>query len=160
MRCWQDIEHYGLRIWFTDPDTGSILHLSRSWPRSEQENSPAATRRLFSFQAGALAGGQIVSQAAKRSADGELLLATRNRLSSVVPLSPDARQMLSAPLRQPGIVALREYLRQRPPPAYGLLIRSITYLFCRSLSVFRSVGIAAARRWMRRSLAAKVKIIC
>lgn len=90
MRCWQDIEHYGLRIWFTDPDTGSILHLSRSWPRSEQENSPAATRRLFSFQAGALAGGQIVSQAAKRSADGELLLATRNRLSSVVPLSPDA----------------------------------------------------------------------
>ncbi|EGI35923.1 YehQ protein product [Escherichia coli TA271] len=150
MRCWQDIEHYGLRIWFTDPDTGSILHLSRSWPRSEQENSPAATRRLFSFQAGALAGGQIVSQAAKRSADGELLLATRNRLSSVVPLSPDAWQMLSAPLRQPGIVALREYLRQRPPPAYGLLIRSITYLFCRSLSVFRSVGIAAARRWMRR----------
>ncbi|CSQ21967.1 SWIM zinc finger [Shigella sonnei] len=115
MRCWQDIEHYGLRIWFTDPDTGSILHLSRSWPRSEQENSPAATRRLFSFQAGALAGGQIVSQAAKRSADGELLLATRNRLSSVVPLSPDAWQMLSAPLRQPGIVALREYLRQRPP---------------------------------------------
>ncbi|HRM42671.1 MAG TPA: hypothetical protein PLO11_22150, partial [Escherichia coli] len=106
---------YGLRIWFTDPDTGSILHLSRSWPRSEQENSPAATRRLFSFQAGALAGGQIVSQAAKRSADGELLLATRNRLSSVVPLSPDAWQMLSAPLRQPGIVALREYLRQRPP---------------------------------------------
>lgn len=90
MRCWQDIEHYGLRIWFTDPDTGSILHLSRSWPRSEQENSPAATRRLFSFQAGALAGGQIVSQAAKRSADGELLFATRNRLSSVVPLSPDA----------------------------------------------------------------------
>ncbi|CTW52223.1 SWIM zinc finger family protein [Escherichia coli] len=115
MRCWQDIEHYGLRIWFTDPDTGSILHLSRSWPRSEQENSPAATRRLFSFQAGALAGGQIVSQAAKRSADGELLLATRNRLSSVVPLSPDAWQMLSVPLRQPGIVALREYLRQRPP---------------------------------------------
>lgn len=96
-------------------DTGSILHLSRSWQRSEQENSPAATRRLFSFQAGALAGGQIVSQAAKRSADGELLLATRNRLSSVVPLSPDAWQMLSAPLRQPGIVALREYLRQRPP---------------------------------------------
>ena len=62
-------------------------------------------------------GGQIVSQAAKRSADGELLLATRNRLSSVVPLSPDAWQMLSAPLRQPGIVALREYLRQRPPAA-------------------------------------------
>ena len=93
MRCWQDIEQYGLRIWFTDPDTGSILHLSRSWPRSEQENAPAAKRRLFSFQAGALAGGKI----------------------SVVPLSPDAWQMLSAPLRQPGIVALREYLRQRPP---------------------------------------------
>ena len=49
VRCWQDIEQYGLRIWFTDPDTGSILHLSRSWQRSEQENSPAATRRLFSF---------------------------------------------------------------------------------------------------------------
>lgn len=115
MRCWQDFQQYGLRIWFTDPDTGSILYLSRCWPRSEQENAPAATRRLFSFQAGALAGGQIVSQAARRSAEGELLLATRNRLSSVVPLSPDAWQMLSAPLRQPGIAALREYLRQRPP---------------------------------------------
>lgn len=115
MRCWQDFQQYGLRIWFTDPDTGSILHLSRCWPRSEQENAPAATRRLFSFQAGALAGGQIVSQAARRSAEGELLLATRNHLSSVVPLPPDAWQMLSAPLRQPGIAALREYLRQRPP---------------------------------------------
>ncbi|MEC9495504.1 MULTISPECIES: SWIM zinc finger family protein [Escherichia] len=115
MRCWQDFQQYGLRIWFTDPDTGSILHLSRCWPRSEQENAPAATRRLFSFKAGALAGGQIVSQAARRSAEGELLLGTRNRLSSVVPLSPDAWQMLSAPLRQPGIAALREYLRQRPP---------------------------------------------
>lgn len=150
MRCWQDIEHYGLRIWFTDPDTGSILHLSRSWPRSEQENSPAATRRLFSFQAGALAGGQIVSQAAKRSADGELLLATRNRLSSVVPLSPDAWQMLSAPLRQPGIVALREYLRQRPPACIRPLNQVDNLFILRSLSVFRSVGIAAARRWMRR----------
>lgn len=105
-------EEWDPAIWLEEL---GILHLSRSWPRSEQENSPAATRRLFSFQAGALAGGQIVSQAAKRSADGELLLATRNRLSSVVPLSPDAWQMLSAPLRQPGIVALREYLRQRPP---------------------------------------------
>ena len=128
MRCWQDIEQYGLRIWFTDPDTGSILHLSRSWPRSEQENAPAAKRRLFSFQAGALAGGQIVSQAAKRSADGELLLATRNRLSSVVPLSPDAWQMLSAPLRQPGIVALREYLRQRPPACIPWIRQHLSYL--------------------------------
>ena len=115
MRCWQDIE----ALWFTHlvlpiPTPAVFCTFQRSWPRSEQENSPAATRRLFSFQAGALAGGQIVSQTAKRSADGELLLATRNRLSSVVPLSPDARQMLSAPLRQPGIVALREYLRQRP----------------------------------------------
>ncbi len=58
MRCWQDIEQYGLRIWFTDPDTGSILHLSRSWPRSEQKTLPA-TRRLFSFQAGALAVGKL-----------------------------------------------------------------------------------------------------
>lgn len=39
----------------------------------------------------------------------------RQLRASVVPLSPDAWQMLSAPLRQPGIVALREYLRQRPP---------------------------------------------
>lgn len=44
--------------------------------------------------------------------------------------------MLSAPLRQLGIVALREYLRQRPPPAYGLLIRSITLFIRRSLSVY------------------------
>ncbi|MED9680231.1 SWIM zinc finger family protein [Escherichia coli] len=145
MRCWQDIEQYGLRIWFTDPDTGSILHLSRSWQRSEQENSPAATRRLFSFQAGALAGGQIISQAAKRSADGELLLATRNRLSSVVPLSPDAWQMLSAPLRQPGIVALREYLRQRPPACIRP-INQVDNLFILPIAECISLGWDSSRQ--------------
>ncbi|EEY5728897.1 SWIM zinc finger family protein [Escherichia coli] len=145
MRCWQDIEQYGLRIWFTDPDTGSILHLSRSWQRSEQENSPAATRRLFSFQAGALAGGQIVSQAAKRSADGELLFATRNRLSGVVPLSPDAWLMLSAPLRQPGIVALREYLRQRPPACIRP-INQVDNLFILPIAECISLGWDSSRQ--------------
>ncbi|MEK0011106.1 SWIM zinc finger family protein [Escherichia albertii] len=145
MRCWQDNQQYGLRIWFSDPDTGSILHLSRSWPRSEQQNSPAATRRLFSFQAGALAGGQIVSQAARRSAEGELLLGTRNRLSSLVPLSPDAWQMLSAPLRQPGISALQEYLRSRAPACIRPL-NQVDNLFILPVSECLSLGWDSTRQ--------------
>ena len=62
MRSWQDNHRYGLRIWFSDPDTGSIMHLSRSWPLEERAQSPLWQRRLFSFQAGALAGGQIITQ--------------------------------------------------------------------------------------------------
>ncbi|EQV91307.1 hypothetical protein G893_02648 [Escherichia coli KOEGE 71 (186a)] len=145
MRCWQDFQQYGLRIWFSDPDTGSILHLSRSWLRSEQEKAPAATRRLFTFQAAALAGGQIVSQAARRSAEGELLLGTRNRLSSVVPLSPDAWQMLGAPLRQPGIVALREYLCQRPPACIRPL-NQVDNLFILPVAECLSLGWDSSRQ--------------
>ena len=145
MRCWQDFQQYGLRIWFSDPDTGSILHLSRSWSRSEQEKAPAATRRLFTFQAAALAGGQIVSQAARRSAEGELLLGTRNRLSSVVPLSPDAWQMLGAPLRQPGIVALREYLCQRPPACIRPL-NQVDNLFILPVAECLSLGWDSSRQ--------------
>jgi hypothetical protein len=115
MRCWQDRQQYGLRIWFSDPDTGNILHLTRGWPLAEQAQSPAWTRRLFTFQAGSLAGGKIISRAARRRADGELALETRHRLSSCVPLTPDAWRQLPAPLRQPGVAALRDYLRQRPP---------------------------------------------
>ncbi|EFB2826228.1 SWIM zinc finger family protein [Escherichia sp. 93.0816] len=145
MRCWQDFQQYGLRIWFSDPDTGSILHLSRSWSRSEQEKAPAATRRLFTFQAAALAGGQIVSQAARRSAEGELLLGTRNRLSSVVPLSPDAWQMLGSPLRQPGIVALREYLCQRPPACIRPL-NQVDNLFILPVAECLSLGWDSSRQ--------------
>lgn len=31
MCCWQDIEYYGLCIWFIDFDIGSILYFLCSW---------------------------------------------------------------------------------------------------------------------------------
>ncbi|HHS9878478.1 SWIM zinc finger family protein [Klebsiella aerogenes] len=115
MRCWQDSQRYGLRIWYCDPDTGNILQLSRSWPLAERIQIPVWQRRIFSFQASALAGGQIISQAARRTANGELLLGSRQRLSSNVPLTADAWRLLAPPLRQPGVSALRQHLRDRPP---------------------------------------------
>jgi hypothetical protein len=114
MRGWQDNQQYGLRLWFSDPDTGSILHLSHRWPLAERAQNPLWQRRLFTFQAGILAGGQIITRSARRTAGGELLLGARQRLSSSLPLTEDAWLLLSAPLRQPGAAALREYLRQRP----------------------------------------------
>ena len=115
MRCWQDNYRYGLRVWFSDPDTGSILHLSQSWPLAEQAQSPAWQRRLSGFQAGTLAGGQVIAQAARRNAHGGVILGSRPRTNGSVPLTPDAWRLLDAPLRQPGVAALRDYLRQRPP---------------------------------------------
>lgn len=115
MLNWQDSQHYGIRIWFTDPDTGSILHLSRQWPLAEQTTSPAWRRRLAGFQASMLAGGQIIAQSARRHADGELQLQARARFNSVVPLSLAAWDLPDSPLCQPGVVALRRYLHQRAP---------------------------------------------
>lgn len=115
MRSWQDSQRYGLRIWYCDPDTGNILQLSRSWPLAEREQHPVWQRRIFSFQAGALAGGQIISQSARRTANGELLLGSRQRLNSHVPLTAEAWGLLTPPLRQPGVSALRQHLQARPP---------------------------------------------
>ncbi|WP_421504445.1 SWIM zinc finger family protein [Erwinia rhapontici] len=115
MECWQDDQHYAVRIWFTDPDTGSVLHLSRQWPLAEQQNAPGWQRRIAGFQASILAGGQIISQAAQRDARGELHLAARDRLTSVAPLTPSAWEMPEFPLCQPGVEALRHHLQQRPP---------------------------------------------
>lgn len=115
MQCWQNALHYGVRIWFTDPDTGSVLHLSRQWPLAEQENAPGWQRRIAGFQADMLAGGQIISQAAQRDARGELHLSARDRLNAVAPLTPSAWAMTDSPLSQPGVVALREHLLHRPP---------------------------------------------
>lgn len=145
MRSWQNNRQYGLRIWFSDPDTGSILHLSHSWPLAERVQSPAWQRRLFTFQAGALAGGQIISQSARRNANGELLLGTRHRLSSNVPLTPDAWLMLNAPLRQPGVAALREYLHQRAPACVRPL-NQVDNLFILPIEACLAVGWDAARQ--------------
>ncbi|MBD8213128.1 SWIM zinc finger family protein [Erwinia persicina] len=115
MQSWQNEQHYGVRIWFTDPDTGSVLHLSRQWPLAEQENAPGWQRRIAGFQADMLAGGQIISQAAQRDAKGELHLSARDRLNAVAPLTPAAWAIPDIPLCQPGVVALRQYLLHRPP---------------------------------------------
>lgn len=115
MECWQDDHHYAVRIWFTDPDTGSVLYLLRQWPLAEQQNAPGWQRRIAGFQASILAGGQIISQAAQRDARGELHLAARDRLSTVAPLTPTAWEMPGFPLCQPGVEALRHHLLQRQP---------------------------------------------
>lgn len=115
MECWQDDHHYAVRIWFTDPDTGSVLHLSRQWPLAEQQSTAGWQRRIAGFQASILAGGQIISQAAQRDARGELHLATHDRLSTVAPLTHSAWEMPESPLCQPGVAALRHHLLQRHP---------------------------------------------
>ena len=115
MESWQNDRHYGVIIWFTDPDTGSVMHLSRQWPVAEQQNTPGWQRRIAGFQAEMLAGGQIISQAAQRDARGELHLNARDRLHTVAPLTPAAWEMPDFPLCQPGAAALRRFLLQRQP---------------------------------------------
>ncbi|MFU2171407.1 SWIM zinc finger family protein [Klebsiella grimontii] len=145
MRGWQDNQQYGLRLWFSDPDTGSILHLSHRWPLAERAQNPLWQRRLFTFQAGILAGGQIITRSARRTAGGELLLGARQRLSSSLPLTEDAWLLLSAPLRQPGAAALREYLRQRPP-AWVRPLNQVDNLFILPVEACLAVGWDAARQ--------------
>ena len=53
--------------------------------------------------------------------------------------------MLSAPLRQPGVAALREYLRQRPP-AWVRPLNQVDNLFILPVDACLAVGWDAARQ--------------
>ena len=115
MKSAQDTEHYSAQLWFIDPDTGSLLHITRQWPLAEQTNIPLERRRIANAQIATLAGGQVVAQGAYRTAKGELKLESRARRTSTAPLSPQAWDIPQVTQCPASIRALRQHLRQRLP---------------------------------------------
>lgn len=120
MDCWRDDDGDGARIVFADPDTQAACVLERSWPRGAgdpDEQGQLLNRRLAGHPLRQLAGGQLVTRAARRRANASLELGTQARQTSVLGLSPTAWDGLRAPLRFDTLQALLEHLRSRAPEA-------------------------------------------
>lgn len=112
-----------VRVLLANLDTGDVLALDRSYdadptgPGGAQLPTAAslATRRLASTTLQALATGHIVTQAAVRRANDELLIRSNLRgTSSVTPQNGDFA-MLSGSRRFNAFAALSDHLRTRPP---------------------------------------------
>lgn len=108
-----------VRLLLANLDTGDVLALDRRYEAEPGGQLPQAkdllTRRLASTTLQALATGHIVTQAAVRRANDELLIRGNLRgTSSVTPQNGDF-SMLSGSRRFTAFGALIDHLRTRPP---------------------------------------------
>ena len=115
--CWRDDAGTGAAVVFADPDTQAACVLERAWPRAEggSDDTDLLNRRVAGHPLRLLAGGQVVTRAAKRRANASVELGTQARQTSVLALSPAAWDDLRSPLRFDALDALLQHLRTRPP---------------------------------------------
>ncbi|MFZ6658767.1 SWIM zinc finger family protein [Undibacterium sp. TJN19] len=118
---WRDDISEGVSLVFADPDTQAVSVLERAWPLAKDAKEASADissllqRRLAGLSVKLLAGGQVITRAARRRANACLELGANARQTSVLPLSPKSFDDLVAPLKFSQLGTLRDYLRQRPP---------------------------------------------
>jgi hypothetical protein len=116
-QLWADDETEGARLVFADPDTLAVTVIDRSWPKPKpgEAGIPIIARRIAGQPLAKLAAGQVVTNGARRRANGALEIAPGARQSNVLPMSPKSWDDLGAPLWQPSAPALRAYLLDAAP---------------------------------------------
>ncbi len=116
-QLWADDEMEGARLVFADPDTLAVTVIDRSWPKPKAGEAGVAikARRIAGQPVEKLAASQVVTNGARRRANGALEIAAGARQSNVLPMSPKAWADLGAPLWQPSAPALRDYLLNAAP---------------------------------------------
>ncbi|KWN56845.1 hypothetical protein [Burkholderia ubonensis] len=120
VELWADEAEEGASVLFADPDTQTVMVLTRNWPRAADvvaggRAPDLAGRRVAGFPLRQIAAGQVVTKAATRRANGALDIAAGVRQTGVLPLSPKSWDDLVAPLRQSSIAALVAHLRDALP---------------------------------------------
>ena len=120
VELWADDAEEGASVLFADPDTQTVMVLTRNWPRAADVAAGGrapdlAGRRVAGFPLRQIAAGQVVTKTAKRRANGAVDIAAGIRQTGVLPLSPTSWDDLVAPIRQPGIAALVAHLRDALP---------------------------------------------
>ncbi|UQO38826.1 hypothetical protein [Burkholderia cepacia] len=120
VELWADDAEEGASVLFADPDTQTVMVLTRNWPRAADVAAGGrapdlAGRRVAGFPLRQIAAGQVVTKTAKRRANGAVDISAGVRQTGVLPLSPTAWDDLVAPIRQPGIAALVAHLRDALP---------------------------------------------
>jgi hypothetical protein len=122
-RIERDGDQRRARLVLADVDTGTRFVLSHAWAvaaNTQDEAELANTQRLApSVRLGALASGQLLSQHAKRRADGSLLIAkARSNQNSLLPQSGDWSN-LKPPLCFERLVDVRQEKHAHPLPQTG-----------------------------------------
>ncbi|AYZ64539.1 hypothetical protein EGY31_14330 [Burkholderia multivorans] len=120
VELWADEAEEGASVLFADPDTQTVMALTRNWPRAADVAAGGrapdlAGRRVAGFPLRQIAAGQVVTKAATRRANGALDIAAGVRQTGVLPLSPKSWDDLVAPIRQSSVAALVAHLRDALP---------------------------------------------
>lgn len=117
-RYWADEQHEGTSLIYTDPDSLALMVIERQWPKNNDLQGaapPIDSRRIAGHPVKKLAACQVITNAAKRRANGALDIASGKQYTSVLPLSSRSWELLGEPLRQPSAVALKRHLQQAVP---------------------------------------------
>ena len=117
-RYWADEQQEGVKLIFTDPDSQALMVIERQWPKNSGPQgmaTPIGSRRVAGHSVKKLAASQVITNAAKRRANGALDIASGKQYTSVLPLSSRAWELLGGPLRQPDAAALKRHLQQVLP---------------------------------------------
>lgn len=138
----------GARLIFADPATAAVTVVERSWSKAVADG---AARRMGGQTLARLASSQVVSNRAKRRANGRIELPTAARSLSVLQLAPGAWDSLQPPLRQPDAAALRRHLLGALPD-FVRPVQAIEHMYV--LPVTRVAGVAwdAARQVLHAQL--------
>ncbi|SET20958.1 SWIM zinc finger family protein [Thorsellia anophelis] len=118
-KLWSDEQHEGVKLLFIDPDTHAVLNLIKQWPKIEDDESgyknTLSTRKLAGTSLNKLASSQVITNAAKRLANGMIEFKSNKQNTTILPLSPTSWDLLGEPIRQPSANALCSYLNQSNP---------------------------------------------
>jgi hypothetical protein len=137
------------QVFLADPDSGTVLVLARTWTYADGEDpdaGPALARRTVMPRVtlGALARGQVVTRAAKRRANLELVV---GGLASHTSVTPSAGEFAGLPraLLVDSFAELRASLRARPPRMLRPRVLADGIVVLRVAEV-RSVAYSAAQQ--------------
>ncbi|QBC45921.1 hypothetical protein [Iodobacter fluviatilis] len=146
----RDDQNESVQIIFCDPDTLALMVIEHEWPHSEP-STPILQRRLLSQPLHKIMQSQIVTQAAKRHANGTLSIANTARHSNILPMMHDAWQQIAHPLRHPNAQSLQRWLQQADP-AFAQPQQVVSQLYLLPVTEILAWGWDASSQTLRASL--------
>lgn len=122
-RVWGDADSHHVALYLADPDTSTVLVLSRRWPAGEV---PMARRNILKgIRLDSLARGQLVTRAAKRRANRSLSIGqSRVAQHACYAQSGDWEELFREPLINSDFALLRERLRAQGPALLRARVRA------------------------------------
>ncbi|UQZ89861.1 hypothetical protein C4J81_11820 [Deltaproteobacteria bacterium Smac51] len=112
---WDDTTHEGVRFYFVDPDTMTLMVMERGFVKNDSSRSGVLGRRVAGLSLKKMSRSQVVTRGAKRKANGTVAFSSDSRLTNVLPLSSQSWSSLGKPLKYGRASELLEYMRSRPP---------------------------------------------